>query len=60
MRTEFPYFSGYEISYRPLNAHVYFSTIVEDPECLQMEVDMLLEQYDELKIRKVIKWLKIY
>ena len=46
------WFYGYEISYRPYNGPIVYTDMVEDPECLRMEIDMLLEQYDEVTVRK--------
>ena len=45
-------FPGYEISYRPYNGPIVYTDVVEDPECLRMEIDMVLEQYDEVTVRK--------
>ena len=45
-------FPGYEISYRPYNGPIVYNDVVEDPECLRMEIDMVLEQYDEVTVRK--------
>ena len=45
-------FPGYEISYRPYNGPIVYTDVVEDPECLRMEIDILLEQYDEVTVRK--------
>ena len=45
-------FPGYEISYRPYNGPIVYTDVVEDPECLRMEIDMLLEEYDEVIVRK--------
>ena len=45
-------FPGYEISYRPYNGPIVYTDVVEDPECLRMEIDMVLEQYDEVIVRK--------
>lgn len=52
MTTKFILFSGYEISYRPLEGNLIYTKVLEDPECLRMEVDMLLEQFGEISIRK--------
>ena len=52
---EFDYkitFPGYQISYRPNNGSLIYTDVVEDPECLRMEIDMLLEEYDEVTVRK--------
>lgn len=54
-KDEFDYkitFPGYEISYRPNKGSLIYTDVVEDPECLRMEIDMLLEQYDEVSVRK--------
>ena len=45
-------FPGYEISYRPYNGPIVYTDVVEDPECLRMDIDMVLEQYDEVTVRK--------
>ena len=45
-------FPGYEISYRPYNGPIVYTDVVEDPECLRMEIDMVLEKYDEVTVRK--------
>ena len=45
-------FPGYEISYRPYNGPIVYTDVVEDPEFLRMEIDMVLEQYDEVTVRK--------
>ena len=45
-------FPGYQISYRPYNGPIVYTDVIEDPECLRMEIDMLLEQYDEVTVRK--------
>ena len=45
-------FPGYEISYRPYNGPIVYTDVVEDPECLRMEIDLLLEQYNEVTVRK--------
>ena len=45
-------FPGYEISYRPTKGNLIFTNTVEDPECLRMEIDMLLDQFDEVSVRR--------
>ena len=55
MKNESQYLTAYEITCGPLNEHICLKSIIEDPECLQMEVDKLLQYYNEVKIRKVIK-----
>ena len=45
-------FPGYEISYRPYNGPIVYTDVVEDPECLRMEIDIVLEQYDKVTVRK--------
>lgn len=52
MATEFIQFPGYEISYRPLNGNLIYICTVEDPMCLAMTIDELLEQFGEVSIRK--------
>lgn len=47
-------FPGYEISYESADGNIIYTEVVEDPECLRMEVDMLLEQFNEVSIRKKI------
>lgn len=54
-KDEFDYkitFPGYQISYRPNNGSLIYTDVVEDPECLRMEIDMLLEECDEVAVRK--------
>lgn len=45
-------FPGYVIYYKSANNSTTYTTILEDPECLQMEVDILLEHYGEVTIRR--------
>ena len=52
MTTEFIHFPGYEISYKPLNGDLIYTDVLEDPACLQMVVDTLLDKYNEIVIRK--------
>lgn len=52
MTTEFILFPGYEISYRPLNGTLINTVVLEDPECLRMTVDELLDEFGEVSIRK--------
>ena len=44
--------SSYVISYKPLGGGLVFTSYVEDPECLRMEIDLLLEHCEEVSVKK--------